>query len=267
MSDETDEINETNNEISEKKARGIVAKKLREARRIFREQKMEKTGRNEFANYSYFELEDFLPACLDAFDKAGLTDLISFSKEFARMEIIDDDGNQLEIRSPMAEANLRGCHPIQNAGAVQSYQRRYLWMAAMDIVEKDPIDSSKPVEESKQLPAAEVPQHVASAPIAGAPQTWKAVIADIDKTAGEKNGKPWTRYTIATADNRRAVTFDGKIGDAILAAWAGDMTRPYKIFVKPNPNPRRPGEFLYTGFEKVGGAEQQDLVDLEPQYD
>jgi hypothetical protein len=50
----------------------------------------------------------------------------------------------------MAEANLKGAHPIQNLGAVLSYQRRYLWMAAMEIVEHDIIDSSPRVEEKPE---------------------------------------------------------------------------------------------------------------------
>jgi hypothetical protein len=52
----------------------------------------------------------------------------------------------------MAEANLKGAHPIQNLGATLSYQRRYLWMAAMELVEGDAIDSAPPVEAPK--PAA-----------------------------------------------------------------------------------------------------------------
>ena len=46
----------------------------------------------------------------------------------------------------MADANLKGTHPIQNLGAVETYQRRYLYMAALEIVEHDAIDASKPVE-------------------------------------------------------------------------------------------------------------------------
>jgi hypothetical protein len=54
----------------------------------------------------------------------------------------------------MAEANLKGAHPIQNLGAVLSYQRRYLWMAAMEIVEHDIIDSG-PAAEPKPEPKPE----------------------------------------------------------------------------------------------------------------
>jgi hypothetical protein len=57
----------------------------------------------------------------------------------------------------MAEANLKGTHPIQNLGAVETYQRRYLWMTAMEIVEHDILDASEPVmEQPKPTPAPEV---------------------------------------------------------------------------------------------------------------
>jgi hypothetical protein len=41
----------------------------------------------------------------------------------------------------MSEANLKGCHPVQNLGAVQTYLRRYLYMAALEIVEQEIFDS------------------------------------------------------------------------------------------------------------------------------
>jgi hypothetical protein len=47
----------------------------------------------------------------------------------------------------MADANLKGCHPIQNLGAVETYTRRYLWVTAMEIVEHDALDSSAPLKE------------------------------------------------------------------------------------------------------------------------
>jgi hypothetical protein len=66
----------------------------------------------------------------------------------ATLTITDvDGGGEILITSPMAEANLKGTHPIQNLGAVETYNRRYLWMAAMEIVEHDILDASKPLEE------------------------------------------------------------------------------------------------------------------------
>ena len=65
------------------------------------------------------------------------------------MRIVNTDkpDEVVEITSPMAEANLKGCHPIQNLGAVESYTRRYLWVAALEIIEHDGIDSSEPIKE------------------------------------------------------------------------------------------------------------------------
>ena len=42
----------------------------------------------------------------------------------------------------MAKAELKGAHEIHNLGAVQTYQRRYLWMTALELVEHDAIASS-----------------------------------------------------------------------------------------------------------------------------
>jgi hypothetical protein len=79
--------------------------------------------------------------------------VISFDKELATMCITDtDDGSQIALTSPMAEANLKGCHPIQNLGAVETYTRRYLYVSALEIVEHDALDSSAPLKEEKQAP-------------------------------------------------------------------------------------------------------------------
>jgi hypothetical protein len=40
---------------------------------------------------------------------------------------------------------------VQNIGAVETYQRRYLWVTAMEIVEHDALDSSEGVDESGEL--------------------------------------------------------------------------------------------------------------------
>jgi hypothetical protein len=110
--------------------------------------KLKKSGQNKFAGYSYFELGDFLPEIQNIFNNIGLCGVVSYDIEYARLCITDvDDGTAIVITSPMAEANLKGTHPIQNLGAVETYQRRYLWMTAMEIVEHDILDASEPVKE------------------------------------------------------------------------------------------------------------------------
>tara|TARA_R110000868_G_scaffold357179_2_gene618622 strand:- start:117 stop:464 length:348 start_codon:yes stop_codon:yes gene_type:complete len=42
----------------------------------------------------------------------------------------------------MSTAQLKGCHEVQNLGAVLSYIRRYLWVTALEILEHDALDST-----------------------------------------------------------------------------------------------------------------------------
>ena len=129
-----------------------VYQKLNAARKEFHTLKLQKTGLNKFAGYSYFELSDFLIPALNVFDKHGLCAFISFGKDLATMQIVDaDTGESVAITSPMAEAALKGCHPIQNLGAVETYTRRYLWVAALEIVEHDALDSSQPLAEERKV--------------------------------------------------------------------------------------------------------------------
>ena len=126
--------------------------KLAEARAQFHALKLKKTGKNKFAGYEYFELADFVIPGMKCLKDNGLVPVVSFTESIAMMSVhsIDGDG-MVVISSPMSTANLKGCHPIQNVGAVETYQRRYLWMALMEIVEHDALDSSAPVED-KPMP-------------------------------------------------------------------------------------------------------------------
>jgi hypothetical protein len=130
----------------------MVHKKLMQARIMLQNAPLKKSGHNKFAGYSYFELGDFIPTINAIFNEVGLCGVVSYDTEIASLTITDtDDGTSLVITSPMAEANLKGCHPIQNLGAVETYTRRYLWVTAMEIVEHDALDSSAPIKEEKVI--------------------------------------------------------------------------------------------------------------------
>lgn len=128
---------------------GGVHRKLSTARQMFHKLKLVKTGKNTFAGYSYFELGDFLIPALQVFDEVGLGAVISFDRDTATMTIVDLDNpsDAIVITSPMGSAALKGCHEVQNIGAVETYQRRYLWVVAMEIVEHDVLDATNGKEE------------------------------------------------------------------------------------------------------------------------
>ena len=119
-----------------------VYKKLMDARIQLQNTKLNKSGHNKFAGYKYFELGDFLPSINTIFWNLGLCGTVSFTADLATLTITDiDDGSQITITSPMGSAALKGCHEVQNVGAVETYQRRYLWVSAMEIVEHDVLDA------------------------------------------------------------------------------------------------------------------------------
>jgi hypothetical protein len=133
-----------------------VYQKLNLAREKFHQSEIKKTGHNSYAGYYYFELGDFVVPALKIFKEVGLTSVIWYETELATMAIINTDkpDEKILITTPMSQASLKGCHPVQNLGAVQTYIRRYLWTAALEIVEHDALDAttgkSEPASETKE---------------------------------------------------------------------------------------------------------------------
>ncbi len=124
-----------------------VFTKLNQARIKLQNTELSKSGHNKFAGYRYFELGDFLPAVQEIFAELELCGVVSYTNEFASLTIVDtEDNSNIVITSPMGSAALKGCHEVQNIGAVETYQRRYLWVTAMEIVEHDALDSSEPLK-------------------------------------------------------------------------------------------------------------------------
>lgn len=116
-----------------------IYEKLAEARTRLN---VKKSGRNNFAKYGYFELADFLPEINLLAKELGFVCLVSFDAEKATMTIKDATGEgEIIFTSPMSTAELKGCHAVQNLGAVQTYLRRYLYQTAFEIVEAEQLDA------------------------------------------------------------------------------------------------------------------------------
>ena len=127
--------------------------KLQQARIALQSMELKKSGHNKFAGYKYFELGDFLPAVNNIFGNLGLCQTLEFDKELATMRIFDrDTGGQIKFTCPMASANLKGCHDVQNLGASITYITRYLLVMALAICEHDAIDASEPVAPAAAKP-------------------------------------------------------------------------------------------------------------------
>jgi hypothetical protein len=157
-----------------------VYKKLQEARILLQNTKLNKSGKNKFAGYEYFELGDFLPQIQNICKNVGLCGMVSFTADTAYLTIHDTDGEGFTtFTSPMSSAALKGCHDVQNLGAVQTYLRRYLWTNAFEIVEHDALDATtggiEPVKkvEPKPVPLPTGESKPVAKPIAGEKGEWQ----------------------------------------------------------------------------------------------
>jgi hypothetical protein len=161
-----------------------VYKKLQEARLLLQGAKLTKSGKNKFAGYEYFELGDFLPHVQMYCDMVGLCGVVSFTADMAYLTIHETEGEGfITFTSPMSTAALKGCHDVQNLGAVISYLRRYLWTNAFEISEHDALDATtgliEPVKKpdpkpvTVTLPPNDAKVTVTKTPIAGQKGEWQ----------------------------------------------------------------------------------------------
>lgn len=140
-----------------------IYSKMQKARCEFQEKPLKKSGHNKFAGYHYFELGDFLPTINALLEKHNLCSNISFDNDMATLTIVNAENTEekMVFTSPMSKASLKGCHDVQNLGAVQTYLRRYLWVNAFEIVESDGLEATtgkddKPSKTKANVNAAKI---------------------------------------------------------------------------------------------------------------
>ena len=136
-----------------------VYQKLQLARVKLQNVELKKSGHNKFAGYRYFELADFLPTVNSIFNEVGLSHTLEFTDTLATMQVIDfEKGGIAKFTCPMATAELKGCHPVQNLGASITYITRYLLVMALAICEHDALDATTGADEPKS--AKPIPKSV-----------------------------------------------------------------------------------------------------------
>jgi hypothetical protein len=172
-----------------------IYRKLQEARIQLQRTKLSKSGKNKFAGYEYFELADFLPEIQEICLKVGLCGIVSFTPDTAYLTFHDIDAAEPNVAtsfttftSPMSSAQLKGCHEVQNLGAVQTYLRRYLWTMAFEICEHDSLDAVTGKETGKEITnekpvkpvVKEVVKEVIKETISGKEGSWQITVSTND---------------------------------------------------------------------------------------
>lgn len=147
--------------------------------------KMNKSGKNDYSKYDYFQLKDFMPQVLELFNEKGIYTEFYISKdkydmpgkktttrtfkedgtlaleteveeenfeykEFAHLKVInlDDEDDTIELTKETAEVRLQAAQPIQNLGGKTTYMKRYMYMDLLEINENDKVEeeTGKPVK-------------------------------------------------------------------------------------------------------------------------
>ena len=127
-----------------------VFEKLNEARLRFQNAGVKKSGKNSYAGYTYYELADILPFINQIANELKFTCVVNFTPELATLDFVDlEENGKITFTSPMSSASLKGCHEVQNLGAVETYIKRYLYQNCFEIVEADVLDETmNPSEKS-----------------------------------------------------------------------------------------------------------------------
>ena len=143
-----------------------IYQKLQEARAKFLAMPVKKSGINRFAKFEYFELADIVPVKTAIFKDLGLCDVINFGDEAASLVLINCDKpeEKLTFGTPIKVQAVNGMNEMQAIGASETYARRYLYQAVLDIVEADTFDAtmgtegSAPVKLTKNTSAPQTAQ-------------------------------------------------------------------------------------------------------------
>lgn len=108
------------------------------------EGKIQKSGKGAHGA-SYYEAGDIIPQALRVLSDHGLaTTPIHTHGPEARMAVVDiESGESYMFAMPLGEARLGSCHDVQNKGAVQSFTRRYLFIALMEVCEHDQVEQTE----------------------------------------------------------------------------------------------------------------------------
>lgn len=197
-----------------------LPKKIQYLKVWLQEQNLKKTGINTYNKFEYFQLPDFLPLVnrkmfeLDMFAHFEITPPVVNAEngvfvkpEMAMLTISHADSSDSITYSCPTAVNNAGGNPIQAAGGVHTYLRRYLWIDALDVAEGDEIDQTAGMPEKPKKGASPAKNETQSIP-AEKPATdvqisvIKTLLSeeDIDKVCKAKGWKSLADMTLIQAN-------------------------------------------------------------------
>lgn len=137
--------------------------KLAEIKLELSKSNLKKSGTNKYSGFTYYELADILPAIISLCQKHGVYTYTTYDNEIAKLVAINTENSEerVEVTSPMRSFELKGSNAIQVLGGIETYSRRYLYLAMFDIVESDTFDANCGSDKNVEVPKKEMPKQVA----------------------------------------------------------------------------------------------------------
>ena len=178
-----------------------IYQKLQQIRVDLQELGLKKTGNNTFTKIKYFELGDFLPSVNKLLNEHGLCTVFQMSKKSAKLIITDGSEtargiNEIVFGVYTVAAEMKGAQAIQSHGATITYLRRYLMMAAFEIVESDLVDAESVIA----LEKSEIDKILAM----DSEEELKIYCGDLKKAKGARYQKVILKYYNQRAKELRA---------------------------------------------------------------
>lgn len=237
-----------------------VWQKLLFVRKGFLEANVKKTGINRHLEFKYFELEDIVPTATKLACEYGLLFCTSFTNEEAKMDVIDieNPSSIITFTSPMREIDSiessktggKLTNAVQNLGSQETYQRRYLYMLALDITEHDTFDGETgemvkdedgapvpaPKKRTKKVPVSEeeraqIKKEVVDSDGAAEPLQVEAVKGLLEKLLElDQEQESFVQEIIVGTDKLTTLT---KAQAALLINELNDLVASYEVVNKP----------------------------------
>ena len=147
---------------------------------------MNKSGKNTYSKYDYFQLKDFMPKAIALMNEHGVyAEFNMYKKKFdmpnsveirrtfdpetgalngevevkqtnfeyrevATLDVynLDDEDDTIHLEKDTANVSLQAAQPIQNLGGKNTYMKRYMYMDLFEINENDAVEAEtgKPVK-------------------------------------------------------------------------------------------------------------------------
>lgn len=122
--------------------------KIMEARLMFLESNPQKSGRNEFQKFSYYELDDIVPSATRICNELQLYTEIDMGANlfgYATLTVINIENpeERTYFRIKMPEIGGGNSNQVlQDTGKTETYLRRYLYLLFLDIAQNDEVDAT-----------------------------------------------------------------------------------------------------------------------------